>query len=177
MARALAWVKKQGLFDDASKSSKKSESLGKTATRPSVNDTKLIFEKKAVIDIPEDASKNQIESKVQSERKKLSSIKDMTQQVMQRRRESIEKMMATTSVPGVKRTSTSSSSDLDGQDFENALKFVLTRRAGGDVTGIMDAIHFKKLDNMLPLKDDQSSKDRAREMVKMLEWLRKKGRA
>jgi len=39
---------------------------------------------------------------------------------------------------------------------------------------VEDANYFKKLDNMLPKKGGKDA--RAREMVKMIGWLRKKGK-
>ena len=61
------------------------------------------------------------------------------------------------------------------QDYENAVSFIRIKEEGGDITGCEDANYFKKLDNMLPKKG--TSEERAREMVKMLGWLRKKGKA
>jgi hypothetical protein len=61
-------------------------------------------------------------------------------------------------------------------DFENALAFIKVKEGGGDTMKCEDANSFKKLDNMLPRKVDQGSEDRAKEMVKMLGWLRKKGK-
>jgi len=62
------------------------------------------------------------------------------------------------------------------RDYENALTFIKTKEEGGNVTELEDAAYFKKLDNMLPKKADQGPEDRAKEMVKMLAWLRKKGK-
>eukprot|EP00980_Cylindrotheca_fusiformis_P028966 scaffold22680_cov107-Cylindrotheca_fusiformis.AAC.35 len=62
------------------------------------------------------------------------------------------------------------------RDFENALKFIEVKQGGGDIMAVEDANYFKKLDNMLPKKEGQDPSDRAKEMVKMLAWLRKKGK-
>ena len=61
-------------------------------------------------------------------------------------------------------------------DFENALAFCKAMQSGGDFMSVDDSIHFKKLDNMLPKKANQAPEDRAKEMVKMLTWWRKKGK-
>jgi hypothetical protein len=60
------------------------------------------------------------------------------------------------------------------RDYENALSFIRVKEEGGNVMDVEDANYFKKLDNMLPKNGEG---DRAKEMVKMLAWLRKKGKA
>lgn len=62
------------------------------------------------------------------------------------------------------------------RDYDNALSFIRTSEEGGNVLDVEDANYFKKLDNMLPKKEGQAAGDRAKEMVKMLAWLRKKGK-
>eukprot|EP00934_Nitzschia_sp_Nitz4_P005183 Nitzschia sp. Nitz4//scaffold16_size188269//149328//156944//NITZ4_001813-RA/size188269-snap-gene-0.149-mRNA-1//-1//CDS//3329538583//5173//frame0 len=63
------------------------------------------------------------------------------------------------------------------RDFDNALNYIKTKNAGGDVSSLEDSVHFKKLDNMLPKKTSETVEDRAKGMVKLLGWLRKKGKA
>ena len=60
------------------------------------------------------------------------------------------------------------------RDLENALDFIKIKEEGGDFMQVEDASSFKKLDNMLPKKASQKPEDRAKEMVKMLAWMKKK---
>ena len=60
-------------------------------------------------------------------------------------------------------------------DTENALAWLQGKGAGEDVEDFEDSLYFKKLDNMLPKKASETDEDRAKAMVKMLGWLRKKG--
>ena len=62
------------------------------------------------------------------------------------------------------------------RDYDNALTFIKAKEDGASLAEIEDANNFKKLDKMLPKKADQGPEDRAKEMVKMLAWLRKKGK-
>ena len=62
------------------------------------------------------------------------------------------------------------------RDYDNALTFIKAKENGTSLAEIEDANNFKKLDKMLPKKADQGPEDRAKEMVKMLAWLRKKGK-
>ena len=63
------------------------------------------------------------------------------------------------------------------KDLENALAWLENKAAGKDVDGIEDTGYFKKLDKMVAKKANQTTEDRAKEMVKLLSWLRKKGLA
>jgi hypothetical protein len=60
-------------------------------------------------------------------------------------------------------------------DMENALAWLQGKGTGKDVEYLEDASYFKKLDTMLPKKASEADADRAKAMVKMLGWLRKKG--
>jgi hypothetical protein len=62
------------------------------------------------------------------------------------------------------------------RDLEHAVNYLKAKREGKDVSKLEDAISFQKLENMLPKKVNQEIEDRAQEMVKMLAWLRKKGK-
>jgi hypothetical protein len=62
------------------------------------------------------------------------------------------------------------------RNLEHAVNYLKAKKEGKDVSKLEDAISFQKLENMLPKKVNQEIEDRAQEMVKMLAWLRKKGK-
>jgi hypothetical protein len=55
--------------------------------------------------------------------------------------------------------------------------FLHAKESGGIMPDMPDAAAFKRLDNMMPTKPGQSLEDRAKDMKRMLVWLRKKGKA
>jgi hypothetical protein len=63
------------------------------------------------------------------------------------------------------------------KDLENALAWVRAKESGGNVNSLEDTAFFTKLDKMVAKKKGQGLDDRAKEMVKLLAWLRKKGLA
>jgi hypothetical protein len=61
-------------------------------------------------------------------------------------------------------------------DEKKAYLFLMAKITGKDHMSMEDADVFKRVDNMMPSKEGQAPEDRAKEMVKMMTWLKKKGK-
>lgn len=169
MAKALIWVKRQGILDTA-----KEQKQPKDASKEQVKNEPVVKPSQPKPTKEEKKEKDSKESKVPTARKTLPTVKDIQKQA-----KALEKAR-NSPVPAekgkVKIKKKSSGEPSPESDFENALNFVKTKEADGDFMSLEDAIHFKKLDNMLPTRANQSPENRAKEMVKMLTWWRKKGK-
>ena len=62
------------------------------------------------------------------------------------------------------------------QQLASALTFLNANQQGSDTSQLEDAKYFSKLNSMLPKRMNQTMEARAEEMVKMLGWLKKKGK-
>ncbi|KAG7343005.1 IQ calmodulin-binding motif-containing protein [Nitzschia inconspicua] len=62
------------------------------------------------------------------------------------------------------------------EEEQQAYRFLLAKKEGKDYMSMEDAAVLKKVDNMMPTKTNQSSEERAKQMVKMIGWLKKKGK-
>ncbi|KAL3922134.1 MAG: hypothetical protein SGILL_002366 [Bacillariaceae sp.] len=59
---------------------------------------------------------------------------------------------------------------------KQAFLFLMAKLTGKDFMSTENADALKKVDNMMPSKTGQAPEDRAKEMVKMMTWLKKKGK-
>jgi hypothetical protein len=63
------------------------------------------------------------------------------------------------------------------QDRVEALAYLRAKAMGQDTSSHPAAAQFRRLDNMMPSNKDQTDEKRAEDMVKMMAWLRKIGKA
>ncbi|KAL3939303.1 MAG: hypothetical protein SGBAC_005945 [Bacillariaceae sp.] len=113
--------------------------------------------------------------KAQSTKKKVKLRKEDDKEKVDRTVINLKDLVKVQKTRKAEIDTTKKSESTPEQDYENALSFIRIKEEGGDTMECEDANYFKKLDNMLPKKG--TSEDRAKEMVKMLGWLRKKGKA
>lgn len=64
-----------------------------------------------------------------------------------------------------------------GQDRVDALAYLRAKATGKDTLSSATTAQFRRLDNMMPSRKDQSDEERAEAMAKMMAWLRKIGKA
>ena len=62
------------------------------------------------------------------------------------------------------------------EEEKKAYLFLMAKLTGKDYMSMENADALKKVDNMMPSKAGQAPEDRAKELVKMMTWLKKKGK-
>jgi hypothetical protein len=172
MAKALNWVKKQGLMTsggkkksepDASATSEMKASPLPAKARPKVEPplrTPKGKGSKAAALIPSSHGSGSSRNMV--------SLKELQAQAAAR-----EKSIR----PTFLSTVGSNASDPETRDYENAMLFLAAFAKGGhEWEQVDDGEHFKKLNNMIPQTAGQSTEERAQKMCKMLGFLKKKGK-
>jgi hypothetical protein len=179
LVKALNWVRrtseKKKMQEDAAKiaASKSTKKSAKSSRSPKTKTTKS----------PKSESSKKKDKVKKADKEKISrpviGLKDLVK--VQKTAKKTEKDASSSKKRDKQKTGVTESnngSKLEStpeRDYENALSFIRVKEEGGNVMDVEDANYFKKLDNMVPKHNGEG--DRAKEMVKMLAWLRKKGKA
>jgi len=154
MVKALAWVKKS--------SAKKDAEDGTSNTKETKEEKKMPSKSPRTKPKPKVATKNKKEEmKVPEGKERKEAPED------QKKNEPAQDLTKDPERPPPEPLT---------EDEQKALNFLKAKLEGKQMS-VENAATYKRLDNMMPSKKGQDPEQRAREMVKMLAWLKKRGKA
>jgi hypothetical protein len=186
IVKALHWVRKTNgkkeekpLDVQATKKKQEKEKVAKKLGKPGTSAATVMLDKDTenALKWLDGGNKDDVEDSIHFKKldKMLPKKADQTSEERAVKMAKALKLLRKKGLDGGKKQGDAASKGSDKTDMENALAWLQGKGAGKDVEDFEDASYFKKLDNMLPKKASETDEDRAKAMVKMLGWLRKKG--